>query len=290
MVGGDDEIGAHAEGLDPAHQIADPRIDLCNRGVELGRAARAEPVPGGVDGIEIHGDEARTDRSRSAHPVEHGVHALRIADILVEAQPVARTAAVMRNLAAWPEHRRSAHARLFGGDPDRLGLSPPERIERLARIAHAERLVGADGVDHHVTDNAVAVGALAGDDGIMVGKGLAGEARPHRRRDAALAEFGEIGRQPALEIVGTHPVDRDQDRDRRVGILGLGRGRGRQRQREQRCDQPRDHADSPVIRAPGVPCATSAVARRLMLFCRTDTLSTTWKWLSQASGVTSQTT
>src|SRR3546814_3951357 len=97
--------------------------------------------------------------------------------MLVEALPVHRPRVVDRDLAARPEHRRAAHPGLVRRHPRRLGLVPPEGIERLFGIAQAEDLAGAARVDHPVADDAVAVGALAGDDRIMIGKGLGRKGR-----------------------------------------------------------------------------------------------------------------
>src|SRR3546814_2665658 len=70
-------------------EVADPRVDLADRCIHLG-AVGAEAVPGGIDDVEIKGDEGGPDIGRAPQPVEHGVDPLRARPMLVEALPVHR--------------------------------------------------------------------------------------------------------------------------------------------------------------------------------------------------------
>src|SRR3546814_13965939 len=90
-------------------------------------------MPGGIDNVEIEGDEDGPDFGRAPHPVEHGVDALHARHMLVEALPVRRPRVVDCDLAARPEHRRAAYPRLASRHHPPLALVPPARTERTLR-------------------------------------------------------------------------------------------------------------------------------------------------------------
>ena len=186
-------------------------------------------MAGHIDGVEIESYDFGTDVGRPPHPVDHGVDAAVIGQVLAERPPVGRPNAVDRHFRTGPEHGRGPDSLLFGGDPDRLGLAPPERV--LGR--HFEYFAGPGRVFHRVADNAVMVRSLAGHQSPVIGKGLAREGRAHRTVDAGRCQCLQIGGDPPFQIVWTEAVDRDQDRDRIAGfclfadrLILLGRGCG----------------------------------------------------------------
>src|SRR3546814_8813235 len=124
-------------------QFADRRFDLSDRFIHLD-AVGTETMPGGIDNVEIEGDEDGPEFGRAPHPVEHGVDALHARHMLVEALPVRRPRVVDCDLAARPEHRRAAYPSLVCRHPRRLGLVPPEGTERLLRVTQAADLAGTD--------------------------------------------------------------------------------------------------------------------------------------------------
>src|SRR3546814_17790466 len=71
-------------------QFADRLVDLSDRFIHLD-AVGTETMPGGIDNVEIEGDEDGPDFGRAPHPVEHGVDALHARHMLVEALPVRRS-------------------------------------------------------------------------------------------------------------------------------------------------------------------------------------------------------
>src|SRR3546814_15693391 len=68
-------------------QFADRLVDLSDRFIHLD-AVGTETMPGGIDNVEIEGDEDGPDFGRAPHPVEHGVDALPARHMPVEALPV----------------------------------------------------------------------------------------------------------------------------------------------------------------------------------------------------------
>ncbi len=169
-------------------------------------------------------------RGRSRHgasqPVDDGVDPLPGGDRLVECLPVRRmgapgidavvrpAAAAPCDLAARPEHRCAADTGLFGGDPDRFGGIPPERV--VGR--HGKGFAGARRVLHPVADDTALVRAHAGGDRPEIGKGLGREAWLHRARHPVRRQPRQIGRDRRGQIVGPRAVDPDQDRDRRTRL------------------------------------------------------------------------
>ncbi len=83
---------------------------------------------------------------------------------------------------------------------------------------------GAGDILHVVRDDAVAIGALAGDERPVIGEGLGREGGAHRRRDPARGERAQHRRHPAIEIIGAEAVDRDEDRHRRPRLGAAGGG------------------------------------------------------------------
>ena len=198
-------------------------------------------MPRAVHRIEIERCEARADICRPAHPVQHRVDALTPGHRLIETLPVGRALFVNFHLAARPEHGSGPYALLFGGDPDRLRLIPPEGIERLFRIAEREFHVWPARIDHRIADDAIIIGPLASDERVVIGKGLGRKTGPHRRAGALGSDGRDVLADPTIQIVGAKAVDAYQD-DRRGRVLGcrvrgrrgfLRRGRGGDQRQDQ---------------------------------------------------------
>src|SRR3546814_13510996 len=105
-------------------QFADRLVDLSDRFIHLD-AVGTETMPGGIDNVEIEGDEDGPDFGRAPHPVEHGVDALHARHMLVDALPVRRPRVVDCDLAARPHPRRAAYPPLCCPHPPWPGPAPP---------------------------------------------------------------------------------------------------------------------------------------------------------------------
>ena len=237
MVRQDHQIGRLAHRLQPRDQFADMRVHLRN-GLRRFRRIRPLHMACRIDRVEIERDEAGADGVWAAQHVQHHVDALGAADLLIELRPVLRPRAPMDRTgpflvlrgAPWhvgsgPEHGGGAHAGLFRRHPDRFDIVPPEGI--VAR--HGEFFVRARGVFHVVGDDAVAVRPVARDDRPMIGEGLGGEGRPHRRLDSLTRQRRQIGRDPALEIIRAEAVDGYQYGNRSALLHLRGRRRALRR-------------------------------------------------------------
>ena len=226
VIGDDHQIERHAQNRCRVDQLADPDIDFGKGGIDLGTVG-AEAMALRIDRIEIDRGEGGADAGGAAQPVDQGVHALHVGDVLIEAQPIGRALAAEGHFAPGPEHGRGAQACPFGGDPDGFGLAPPEGIERLRCIAEAEHHARAARIDHRVADDAVAIRALPRDDGVVVGESLGRKAWPHRRAGALLGQRSKARGDAAFDIVGAETVDPHQHGDRLRTLLG-GKAGGKQ--------------------------------------------------------------
>src|SRR5690606_40671223 len=106
VIGDDQQARRLPHCIEPPRQLADPRVDIGDRGIDL-VAVRTETMSGGVDNVEIERDKGGTDRRGSPHPVEYGVHALNVPHILIEAKPVERPGAMDVDLATRSEEHTS---------------------------------------------------------------------------------------------------------------------------------------------------------------------------------------
>lgn len=236
-------------GAQPRHQSGHHRV---GEGERIGQSwrPRSEGVSGVVDRGGVERQQAGSPRRRDVEPGQQRIDPIGLRHPTIEGQPVRRVHAADRGLGPGPEHRTGRSTRLLQRDPHRLA-APPPRLLHGGAVAHRE--AAEDAVADVVGDDAVVVRAQPRDDRVVVREGLARERGLHPLgAHADPGERVEGRRDPAPEVVGSEPIDRDEDDDRRVGRPRPRGGRATGRTRSGQQQEGKEAAHHWRMRRPGV--------------------------------------
>ena len=202
---------AKADRLYSGHQLANRSVDPCHRVADL-VGIRTPAMSGTVDIRKVERQKGRPFGFGKPQPVEHAFDALAVWHVVIKRRPERRLASANHRFRPGPEHRRGFPALPLRGVPDRFA-APPARIGEHVPIAHAE-LAWNVRRPHVVRDDAVVRRRQAGDDAVVVWKGLGRKLRnqaigAHALRRQAL----QRRRLEPVEVVPAEAIDRDQDQD-----------------------------------------------------------------------------